>query len=135
MQEYFDALQRIKDRTPARISKDVPISLKSVAEEAGKHRSSIVRSRTSFATLIAAIEAAEKVDIELPDTTPSAAEHQAESSNEPEWKDEAIARLTHLLEESICREISLVEQVANLQREINALNAGNVSPFSQKNST
>ena len=54
--EYFEALDRLKKNTPIRLPKGTTISKDTVAMEAGRKRSSIKRSRTVFVPLIAEIE-------------------------------------------------------------------------------
>lgn len=57
-QDYWDALERLKNNRPKRIKKGSKINNDTVALEAGRIRGSVKKSRKGFAELIAAIEKA-----------------------------------------------------------------------------
>ena len=115
MEEYFAALQRLKSRKE-RINNDT------VAIEAGRKKGSIKKSRPQFAELIKAIDlAALEVDNVL---------------NEPinrlsKVKDEK-AVLQKRLDESLEREIVLIKQVFDLQKELEQLKNGSVLAFKKR---
>ena len=60
MQEYWEALERLKAGCPSRVPLGSSINKDTVALEAGRKRGSIKKSRSSFGELIAAIDAANK---------------------------------------------------------------------------
>ena len=55
LQEYFEALERLKSNNPINVLKNSKINNDSVALEAGRKRGSIKKSREIFAELIEAI--------------------------------------------------------------------------------
>ena len=55
LQEYFDALDRLKSNNPTNVPKGSKINNDTVALEAGRKRGSIKKSREIFAELIEAI--------------------------------------------------------------------------------
>ena len=61
--EYYDALDRLLNGKPKVVSKSSKINLDTVALEAGRKRGSIKKSRSSFAGLIADVEAAARNSI------------------------------------------------------------------------
>ncbi len=108
LQDYFDALERLK-RQKAKISND------SVAVEAGRKKGSIKKSRPQFLPLIAAIDAARRpVDRERTRLQRSTAE---------------CKELQRRLDEALSRELSLLEVVCDLKRELTQIRGGNVTPI------
>lgn len=69
--EYYEALERLLSGKPEVLSKGGKINLDTVALEAGRKRGSIKKSRSTFAGLIADIEAvarqSEPIDRKLPE--------------------------------------------------------------------
>ena len=64
MQDYWDALERLKSGCPCRVPLGSSINKDTVALEAGRKRGSIKKSRSSFGELIAAIDTANgEVDV------------------------------------------------------------------------
>lgn len=115
MEEYFAALQRLKVRKE-RINNDT------VAIEAGRKKGSIKKSRPQFAELIKAIDLA-ALEIE-------------NVLNEPinrlsKVKDEKTT-LQKKLDESLEREIVLIKQVFDLQKELEQLKNGSILAFKKR---
>ena len=106
MQDYWDALGRLKAGKPVRLPKGSPINKDSVALEAGRGRGSIKRSRESFLSLISAIENAANAD-ESP-TEPDILRRYKEAADE--YKD--------MYHRALNRELMLVERVARLEKEL-----------------
>ncbi|MGU7811663.1 hypothetical protein [Burkholderia sp. AW49-1] len=113
MTDYYAALERLKKRKNARINNDT------VAIEAGRKKGCIKKSRPQFAKLIEAIDAAnavaERPKLELTDHL-----NRAKS----DAKD-----LRAQLDESLARELALLQQVFNLRKELAALRGGSVLPL------
>ena len=115
MEEYFAALQRLKSRKE-RINNDT------VAIEAGRKKGSIKKSRPQFAELIKAINLAA---LEMNNVL-----------NEPinrltKVKDEKVI-IQKRLDESLEREIVLIKQVFDLQKELTQLKNGNILAFKKR---
>jgi len=109
---YFAALERLK-RSKAKINND------SVAIEAGRKKGSIKKSRPQFAPLIAAIDAA-NVDVRRP---------QTDASDRLERAKETSKTLQGQLDAALARELSLLQQVLDLKKELAQLRGGNVVPI------
>ncbi|MCY4746558.1 hypothetical protein NYO99_16365 [Pelomonas sp. UHG3] len=106
---YFEALERLKKRG-AKINNDT------VAIEAGNKKGSIKRSRPVFEELIKAID--------------EAAAEQVAKRAQPEAKlvqlrDEKKT-LRQLLDESIEREINLIDEIYTLKAQLAAYTAGKI---------
>lgn len=103
--EYFEALNRLKENSPVRLPKGTTISKDTVAMEAGRKRSSIKRSRSVFKSLI--------VEIEL------AVAHQDSSLHKDRDKSEKYkAERNHfrfLYHQALNRELMLVKRLAALE--------------------
>mgnify|MGYP001390908418 CR=1 FL=1 len=119
LNDYFEALERLKKSE----SKIVPIGTKitndAVALEAGRQKGSIKKSRAVFYDLILAIEVA--------------ANEQAKLFNRPDEKFEKVkndaAYYKKAWEESLAREVSLLNEVFELKKELSKLNGSNVFPI------
>jgi hypothetical protein len=113
MTEYYAALERLRKRKGARINNDT------VASEAGRKKGSIKKSRSQFAELIEAIDAAnaasERPKLELTDRLTRA-------------KGDA-KHLQAQLDDSLARELSLLRQLFSLRKELTALRGGSVLPL------
>lgn len=110
--EYFAALERLKKRN-AKINNDT------VALEAGRKKGSIKKSRSQCATLIAAIDLANK---ETSTPQHEAAERLARAkSNE--------TSLQSKLDAALARELSLVVEVFELRKQLATLRGGTVIPI------
>ncbi|QWT47064.1 hypothetical protein [Azospira inquinata] len=107
LDDYREALERLKKGRPIKVTKGTKITNDSVSLEAGRKKGTIKRSRPIFKDLIAEIDAA-----------------GAEQSNP---KDESKAKLTELKaevmkyrtlwEEALTREVSLVKQLWDERQE------------------
>ncbi len=106
--EYFDALDRIKNNTPIRIPKGSRINKDLVALEAGKTRGSIKKSRETFATLINEIEIAAQLQAEQEDNS---------SAHQLEKRKLEKAHYRHLYHQSLNRELMLLERLAELEKQ------------------
>ena len=104
--DYFEALDRLKSNKPINIPKDSKINNDNVALEAGRKKGSIKKSRESFSLLIEAINKASKdQDIKI-DNRDSKIQKQKEKIDE----------LTELYEESLNRELMLLERLNELEK-------------------
>ena len=101
--QYFTALERLKQRC-------APISNDSVALEAGKGRGSIKKSRPAHAPLIEAIEAAAREQASV-----------VTASDPVPALQRAIEATTRRLDESLEREVALLNQVYDLQAQCKQL--------------
>jgi len=61
--EYFDALERLKNNTPVQIPKGSKINNDNVSLEAGRKKGTIKKSRPVFGELIEEIKKANEKDI------------------------------------------------------------------------
>ena len=102
--EYWDALERLKNNQPIYCSKGEAINNDTVALEAGRKRGSIKKSRPRFAKLIVAINKAAK----------SAKPDNAKVSKERSKKD----YYRELYHESLNRELMLIERLTQLEKKI-----------------
>jgi len=111
LNEYFEALARLKSNRPVHVPKGTKITNDAVSLEAGRGKGSIKKSRPLFADLIAAIDTA-------------AAEHAAPGAVDQAKiaKSKAqVERYRTLYEEAIVREVSLLKENFELKRELQRL--------------
>lgn len=117
--DYFEALERLKNNNSTIVSKGTKITNDSVALEAGRQKGSIKKSRAVFSDLILAIE--------------DAATQQSKSLNKSEEKIEKakndITYYKRAWEESLAREVSLLNEVFELKKELSKLTGINVFPI------
>lgn len=106
--EYFDALDRIKNNNPIRVSKGSRINKDLVALEAGKTRGSIKKSRETFSILINEIEKAAQLQAEQEDTS---------AVQQLEKRKLEKAHYRHLYHQSLNRELMLLEKLAELEKQ------------------
>lgn len=121
--DYYEALKRLKRGKPVNVPKGTRITNDSVALEAGRKKGSIKKSRPIFTELIkdiadvASVERKPRDEIEL---------RLQEARTE-------IARLRVLWEESLAQEVSLVKQLwderAAWAKERATYQASKVTPF------
>lgn len=118
LNDYFEALERLKKNEPLIVPKDSKITNDSVALEAGRQKGSIKKSRPVFGDLIEAIEKASR-----------------EQSKELNPVNEQVEKLKgevayykNAWESALAREGSLINEVFELKRELQIKN-GNVFPF------
>lgn len=107
LQDYRDALERLKKGRPENVPKGTKITNDSVSQEAGRKKGTIKRSRPIFKDLIDEISAA--------------AAEQSKPADEQKAKiDELkaeVAKYRTLWEEALAREVSLVRQLWDEQQE------------------
>jgi len=115
LNNYFEALDRLKVNKPINIPKDSKINNDNVALEAGRKKGTIKKSRKSFAILIEAINEASKTQNIKTDNRDSKIEKQKDK----------IEELTELYESSLNRELMLIEQLNELEKIANSRIASN----------
>ena len=113
MIDYYAALDRLCKRKGARINNDA------VAIEAGRKKGSIKKSRSQFAELIDAIDAA----------SAASDRPKLDVTDRLERAKRDAKHLRAQLDESLARELSLLRQVFNLRKELTALRGGSVLPL------
>ena len=119
LDEYFEALARLKAGRPITVPKGTKITNDAVALEAGRGKGCIKKSRPIFSDLIQAIDdaAAEQADsinkdkIQLDKAKSSAQQYRRE------------------LEAALAREVLLLLEVYELKKELAKLTGGNVVPI------
>ncbi len=123
LQDYFDALDRLKRGKPINVPKGTKITNDSVSLEAGRKKGTIKKSRPVFSDLIEAINAASSAE------TKPADEMRARLD---QAKAEA-AKYRNLWEEALAREVSLVKELWDAReawaKEREAMASGKVAPI------
>ena len=117
--DYYEALERLINNNSTIVPKGNKITNDAVALEAGRQKGSIKKSRVVFSDLILAIEEA-------------AIEHSKQLNKNDEKIEKAknnIAYYKKAWEESLAREISLLNEVFELKKELSQLNGSNVFPI------
>lgn len=119
LEEYFEALARLVANKPERIAPGTRITNDAVAQEAGRGKGSIKKSRPVFADLIAAIDAAATAQATAanPDKDKLAAAKAAAEDYRQKW------------EAALARELSLVQELFELKQQLAKLTGGNVLPL------
>lgn len=117
--QYEAALQRLIDNVPERVPAGTKITNDSVALEAGRKKGSIKKKRGCFDELIPKIKAA-------------AAKQKKENSVKPNrGADKLFKDLYH---DSLARELMLISQIDELQKDLSALsNVTNIATQKEKN--
>lgn len=123
LNDYFEALERLKKGKPVNVPKGTKITNDSVSLEAGRKKGTIKKSRPIFSDLIEAIDEAGKVE---------AKPHDEMRRRLDEAKTEA-GRYRTLCEEALAREVSLALQLQKEReawvKERAALTGGKVTPI------
>ncbi|MEI5998426.1 hypothetical protein H3V53_14790 [Paraburkholderia bengalensis] len=123
LNDYFQALERLKCGTSKVVPKGTRISNDVVALEAGRGKGSIKKSREMFAELIAEISAAaaRQAKLAVNDAGPAikAAKHRAE-------------QYRRLWEEALAREASLLMELLEVRREMARLTGEKVLPIRRR---
>ncbi|MHB8977456.1 MAG: hypothetical protein ACYDAI_12360 [Trichloromonadaceae bacterium] len=123
LNDYFEALERLKRGKPDNVAKGTKITNDSVSLEAGRKKGTIKKSRPIFSDLIEAIDAAAKAEAKPRDEM---------RGRLGEAKAEA-ARYRVLWEEALAREVSLVKQLWDERKawakERAVLTGGKVTPI------
>ncbi len=120
--EYFQALERLKSGRPTRVAKGARINNDNVALEAGRQKGSIKKSRPVFKDLIGAIDVA-------------AAEHSSpekQMTRRLEKTRGEAQSYREKWEQALCRELSLLQEVYALKKELAGLRGGDVLPLRPK---
>ncbi len=122
LKEYFQALDRLKSGKPMRVAKGTRINNDNVALEAGRKKGSIKKSRPVFKDLIEAIDAAaaEQSSPEKQMTQRLEKTRGEAKSYREKW------------EQALCRELSLLQEVYALKKELARLRGGEVLPLRPK---
>lgn len=115
--DYWDALDRLKNNTPLRVPKKSPINNDTVALEAGRKRGSIKKSRKQFEELIKAIQNQHSV------ITKKNKKEKLKMIKLRAKKEE----YRNLYHEGLNRELMLVERLAKLEKELKKYE--NIIPF------
>lgn len=119
LNDYFEALDRLKRNEPQVVAKNTKITNDAVALEARRQKGSIKKSRAVFGDLILAIE--------------DASNEQSKALKKP---DEQVDKLKSDVsyykkawEDALAREISLLNEVFELRKKLSELNGSNVFPI------
>lgn len=118
LQEYFEALERLKSNNPINVLKNSKINNDSVALEAGRKRGSIKKSREIFAELIKAINNASQENT---------AEYDKLESKIFKLKNSA-ENYKEMYEKAINRELMYLERINELEKLLkkkNSMSANN----------
>jgi hypothetical protein len=107
LQEYFNALDRLKEGRPERVPKGTKITNDSVSLEAGRKKGTIKRSRPIFRDLIEAIDAA----------AAGKAKPQDDLKEQLAAAKAEAQKYRRLWEEALSREVSLVKQLWDERKE------------------
>lgn len=108
LNDYFEALQRLKKRQSLRVAKGSKINNDSVALEAGRGKGSIKKSRIVFSELISAINDAALAQDSMPENSKDKIAKLKRSSE----------KYRKLYEDALARELSLVHQIFLLHKEL-----------------
>ena len=108
IQDYWDALNRLKLGCTVRLPAGSPINKDTVALEAGRRRGSIKKSRKSFDDLITAIESA-KFETASNSGCPQELLRRAKAEKQ---------NYRELYHQALNRELMLVEKLAQLEKEL-----------------
>ena len=121
LEEYFAALERLKEGRPTRVELGTKITKDSVALEAGRSKGAIKKSRIIFKDLITAIN-------ETKDINKHPLNCQKISALETE-----IAFLRKNLEDAYGRELSLLHENHELKKKVGMMRADKVISFKTHN--
>lgn len=117
--EYLAALERLTRGRPTCVPKGTKITNDAVALEAGRGKGSIKKSRAVFASLIAAVT--------------GAAAEQAKGANQQQNrldKAKGAAEQYHgALEAALAREVSLLQELCSVKKQLAQLTGANVLPL------
>jgi hypothetical protein len=119
LNDYFEALERLKKNESKVVQPGTKITNDSVALEAGRQKGSIKKSRAVFSDLILAIDEASTQQSQLLN----------KSEGKIEKAKEDVAYYKKALEESIAREVSLLNEVFELKKQLSQINGSNVFPI------
>ncbi|MEW7974782.1 MAG: hypothetical protein AB2821_15000 [Candidatus Thiodiazotropha endolucinida] len=117
--EYFQALDRLKSGRPTRIPKGSRINKDNVSLEAGRGKGSIKKSRAVFKDLIEAIENAA-----IEQSSPAQLMSRKLENSRSE-----VQTYREKWEQALCRELSLLQEVYALKKELAKLRNQDVIPL------
>ena len=117
LQEYFEALERLKSNNPINVPKGSKINNDSVALEAGRKRGSIKKSREIFVELIEAINNASQE---------STAEYDKLESKIFKLKNSA-ENYKEMYEKAINRELMYLERINELEKLLKKKNSMSIN--------
>lgn len=106
--DYFEALERLKNNVPIRIPKGSKINNDNVSLEAGRKKGTIKKSRPVFDELIEEIKKANEKDIKP----------ILELQNKSDKYKEKFLHYKKLYEESINRELMYLERIDKLEQSL-----------------
>ncbi len=107
LSEYFEALERLIKGRPVNVPKGSKITNDNVSMEAGRKKGTIKKSRPVFQALINAIDTAAEAQAQPLDSTKAALDAAKADA----------ARYRTLWEEALSREVSLVKQLWEEQKQ------------------
>lgn len=119
LDDYWQALERLKKNIPVHIPAGSPINNDTVALEAGRKRGSIKKSRKNFTDLIRAIDESESYRKPKSSSTDLIKLERAKKENYRE-----------LYHQALNRELMLIERLAELEKDIARFN--NVFPINKQ---
>lgn len=117
LDDYYKALRRLINNTPINVPKNTKINNDTVSLEAGRKRGSIKKSRKIFSDLITEIEKVSEDDKN---------EDKELKNKIIKYKNKAL-EYKELYEESLNRELMLIERIKEL--EIKIENTNNIKNF------
>jgi hypothetical protein len=117
LQDYWDALERIRQGKSSRVPKGSAINNDSVALEAGRNRGAIKKSRKSHKALIDAIN-----ELAQCSSLPSSSD-----GCKVKLEREKARNYRELYHQALNRELMLVERLAQLENELDRFK--NIIPF------
>ena len=122
LDEYLEALERLKSGRPLHVPKGTKITNDAVSQEAGRGKGSIKRSRAVFSDLVLLID--------------EAAAEQATGQNKQKAQLDKAKNLVEQcrtdLEAALAREISLLYEVYELKKQLARLTGKKVLPIRGK---
>lgn len=117
--DYFEALDRLKKGRPTVVPKGTKITNNAVTVEAGRGKGSIKKSRPVFADLIKAID--------------NAAAEQSQPKNEEKMRlakaKSSVSQCRRELESALAREVSLLMELYEIKKLLSKLTGEKVVPI------
>ena len=116
IEDYFEALERLKNNKPILLEKGTRITNDAVALEAGRNRGSIKKSRALFSNLIISIRKAAEEQVVKEDT----------ASRKLKETRAQMTKYRRMYEDALARELSFVHEINVLKLEIRELKSKNI---------
>lgn len=117
--DYYDALERLKKNRPVRVEKGVKISNNTVAQEAGRSNGSIKNTREEHKELILSIQLAADTQ-----KAPSISHRKKVERAKQDAED-----YRRKYEEALGREVMLLKYIDDQEKIILGLKNGNIMPI------